>query len=61
MKKLVYGAVIIFTAAEMLLPVIGGVNLSISNASVTGPVLVADGGPNPLPLPPTKPDPPAMA
>lgn len=58
MKKLMCAAVISLTIAVMLLPVISGVNLSISNVSGRGAVLIADGGPNP---PPPGPKPPQAA
>jgi hypothetical protein len=57
MKKLMCAAVISLTLAVMLLPVISGVNLSISNVSGAAPVLQADGGPNPPPPPPPPPGP----
>jgi hypothetical protein len=57
MKKLINAVIISFAAAAMLLPVISAVNDSISNVSGSnaGPVLIADGGPNPPPPPPPKP------
>jgi hypothetical protein len=61
MKKLMCAAIISLTMAVMLLPVISGVNLSISNVSGAGPILSADGGPNPPPPPPPGPKPPLAA
>jgi len=52
MKKLVSAVVISLAVVTMLLPVVKHVNLSISNVPSTGTVLMADGGPNPPPVPP---------
>jgi hypothetical protein len=55
MKKLVSALVFSLAILAMLLPVMNDVNQGISNATGTGVVLTADGGPNPPPIPPNKP------
>jgi len=55
MKKVLSAVAISLAVLAMLLPVMNPVNLSISNVPNKGQVLLADGGPNPLPpLPPAR-------
>ena len=51
MKKLISAAIVSLAVLAMLLPVINAVNTECGNATGTGVVLTADGGPNPPPVP----------
>jgi len=51
MKKAISAVVVSVAVVAMLLPVVIPVNLSISNVPHQGQVLLADGGPDPVPGP----------